>query len=191
MSPAGTHAERSASEPVVVPISAWKMAKLALIALAFVALGIALLILPAEELRGRGPLARVVGVLCIAMGLGALAFVAVRASKGTPGLVIDDEGLIDHVGGIAVGRIPWSDVLAIGRTKVGSQRFLTIRVRDAERYRSRGGALQRLARSANEGATGTPIHISTNTLAMDHDELERVVLAHFDRWTDQRAATSR
>ena len=140
------------SESIAIPLSKKGLALYCLGGAAFVALGIWLFLNP-DYVRRRNPLfVKAVAVVCV----GFFGLIAVQAGARlfdrSPGLIIDAEGIVDNSGGLAAGRIPWSDIKRIRTTTSAEQRFLTIEVR-----------------------RGSAVHITPNTLRIDFDDLVKLV----------------
>jgi hypothetical protein len=94
---------------------------------------------------------------------------------GSPGLVLDGEGIIDNASGLAVGRVEWREIHGVHLLSVSGQRFLAFLVDRPEDFLRRGSFLSRVFSRMNYKMYGTPILISANALQVDFDELERQV----------------
>ena len=169
---------------IVVPLSRTKISLVLLGSAAFVA--IALAVWPAVGLLPRGTLLGLamhafLVITIVFFGLCGL-YAAVKLFDRTPGLVIDEVGIIDNSSGLAVGRIPWSEIEGIHITRVQGQRFLTLQVRDPEKYVKRSSFLRRQITWLNVKYFNGPIHISANGLKMGFDELVKVVGQRFEEY---------
>lgn len=101
---------------------------------------------------------------------GILYFFKLRDKK--PGLVIDQNGIIDNSGGLAAGFIPWTDIKEFSVSKVMKQQFLIISVRNPDYYiNSQKNILKQKGMEYNQRNYGSPIAISTNTLNCKLPEL--------------------
>jgi len=174
------------SEPdhrIVVPLSKFKVGLVLLGSSAFVVLSV--LLWPAIDLIPR----RNVSYVWMASALGASAaffgvcgLYALRKLFDTaPGLVIDDEGIVDNSSGISAGRIPWSEIIGVHVKTVQRQRFLTIEVRDPQKYVQRASFLKRGFVSLNARYFGGPIQISASVLKINFDELHSMISRAFDK----------
>lgn len=95
-----------------------------------------------------------------------------KALDTGPSMVIGDTGIVDHASSLAVGPIPWSDIVALQVLLVEGQRFLGIDVRDPQRYAQRAaGALARLAVQSNLKKTGYVVLVPQISLAMPLEEV--------------------
>lgn len=89
-----------------------------------------------------------------------------------PGLVIDENGILDNSGGLAAGFIPWTDIQQFSIQKVMKQQFLVITVRNPEYYiGNQKTVLKKKGMQYNFKNYGSPIAISTNTLNCKLPEL--------------------
>src|SRR5262245_34837868 len=165
------------SEDVVIPLSKGKLVPFVLGGAAFAALGLGLYLNP-DQISRRPPLfLKAVGVVCAGF-FGSIAVqAAAKLFSTAPGLIIDSEGIVDNSSGVAVGPIPWSDIKRIGISTSEERRFITIEVRDPQKYIQRGNLVKRVLRGQNMKYFGGPIHISADTLRIDFDELVKVIKA--------------
>ncbi len=100
----------------------------------------------------------------------------------TPGLVIGPDGIIDNSSATSVGFIPWSQVSDLTTTSVESQRFVTVHLADDGPYLARGSRIVRLMNRANTRMTGSPINISSSSLKISFEELEKTLRHYFERY---------
>jgi len=163
------------SERLVVPLKRGRIALQFLGGAGFVALGL-LLYLDADHMSRRPPLfTKAVAVVCVGFfGLVAVSAGA-RLFDPSPGLIVDAEGIVDKSSGIAAGRIPWSDIKSIRTSSSEKQRFLTIEVRDPQKYVQRARWVKRAIVAQNMRHFGSPIHISVDTLRIDFVTLRTAV----------------
>ncbi len=162
-------------EEIVIPLSRSKIVFLVLGSIAFVALSLWIWTIP----EGEGPfssgfrkIASVAGILFASI---CGFYGCVKIFDRNPGLLIDDDGIVDNSSAVAAGRIHWHEVIGIRENEIFGQRFLTIEVDDPERFLNRGGTLKAKLNSANADLTGSPINISANSLDIDFDELMAIL----------------
>jgi len=92
------------------------------------------------------------------------------------GLVIDEEGIVDHTNASSVGLIEWKDIIGIRMGKVESTKFLLIDVIDDAKYIEKApNKMAAKLMQANKSMYGTPLSITTNTLAIKFEELEKLI----------------
>ena len=161
--------------PLVIPLSKTKIFLLLLGSIAFVAGGLWLWS-HAEEIRYRNPL-YIRAAAGAAVGFFGLCgvFGLFKLFDSAPGLIVDDEGIIDNSSALAAGRIPWSDIRGFEIRTVQNQRLLTIEVHNPEKYVQRAHVLKRPLVAINARSFGGPIQISSNALKMNFDELVRLL----------------
>jgi hypothetical protein len=101
-------------------------------------------------------------------------------SDTKPGLVIDDEGLIDNSGGLSAGRILWEDIENISVLEMHRQKLLMVRVKNPQDYISRQKtSLKRKVMELNYKMYGTPLSITANGLKLPFQELLALVTQKF------------
>jgi hypothetical protein len=124
----------------------------------------------------------------VIMGLWGIYFFSKKLIDKKPGLVISEEGIYDNASAFHFGLIPWTDISEIyeGIVEVpmaAKQRFVTIGLTDPDKYISREtNVLKRKLLMANAKSYGSPIHISTNGLNMDHNELMNLTDEYFKKF---------
>jgi hypothetical protein len=167
---------------------------LALVVVLALVLFLVCLVMTAAGLAGPGSLlawelgvAGLVGAVFFGAGTW---FVAARLFSRRPGLVIDQEGIVDNTSYSSVGRVPWSQItwVQIQSLKLPTYnrsllfqprqpRTMVIGVRDPEQFRDLGNWLQRLLRRGTVGMFGGPVAISESVLRADLDALARRIRA--------------
>ena len=119
--------------------------------------------------------------------LGALTFGAFAVGwllilfRGGPGLVLDDDGFEDHSSGVAVGRVPWTDVTSVDRWGAFGSAFVVVRVRDPAVYLARLSWLARPAAWANWRMVGSPVTLGSVGLRTGFDHLHGLLQDGFER----------
>jgi hypothetical protein len=171
---------------IVVPLSKHKIVLVLLGSIAFVAIAIWMWSY-AESQRRYPPLyVRSAAVAC-GLFFGACsvyAFFKLLDSK--PGLIVDLNGIVDNSSGVAAGRVPWDEIVAVKSSEIMGGRFLTIVVSNPQKYVGRGNFLLRMSNAANMKLTGSPINISSTALALKFDDLEEII-----RLSAERCASGR
>jgi hypothetical protein len=166
----------AAPEPIAIPYSRAKVGLLLLGTAVFVVAGIAFLAISVTLLQTPGNVAD--AAILVVMALVDLAFFGGGAPNvfalffdRRPGLVFDRKGLTDRTTRVGVGFVPWSEVIGGRVIRVRSSRFLMVAVSDPQEYRQRGGWVRGFFSAANLRVYGTPISLSTGTLAMGFGEM--------------------
>jgi hypothetical protein len=99
-------------------------------------------------------------------------------------LIIDRDGLLDNSSALPAGRIPWDQIARIGITKVESQRFLGIDVRDRTLLATPTSGLRRWAEDFNAAVAGYPFGIPATTIDRTLEELHDLIARY---WKDPKA----
>jgi hypothetical protein len=163
------------SEALVIPLSKGKIFLLTFGAVAFVALGVWLYLNADHISRGNPLYVRGVAAACVLFFGLCGAYASRKLFDSAPGLVIDTAGIVDNSSSISAGRIPWSDIEGFKVRTIKRQRFLTIEVRNPEKYLQRVSGLRRLLVAINARYFGSPIQITANTLAIGFDDLLKYI----------------
>jgi len=166
---------------VVIPLSKGKLVLLLLGALTFVAGNIWIWSIADGQTR--------YNPLCMkAVAIGGVSFFGwcaiygcLKVFDGQPGLIIDDQGIVDNSSAVAAGRILWNEVVALHVSNIAGLRFITVVVADPQKFAGRGNFLSRMLKAANKKMTGGPINISSYSLALKFDELVQVMTSAFEK----------
>jgi hypothetical protein len=172
---------RDAEDRIAIPLSKAKLVLLTLGALAFVALGCILCVAPPRS--GHDPaVVKVVGGAAIVFFGACLVYGVYKLFDRRPGLILDRLGLIDNSSAIAAGRITWQEIRDIKVSQIRTQRFLTLLIDDPDQFIARGNRFRRFLDAQNVGLTGSPVNISSGTLKIDFDELERLLRVYWVKY---------
>jgi hypothetical protein len=161
----------TSSDVIDIPLSKIKIIALLVGALLFVAGGI-WLVKNSGTFHTSPLLITILGYLAIVFfGVCAL-FIVNKLFDSRPGFMIDNDGMTDNSSTFSVGFIPWADVKGISVNEVGNQKFINVKVEDAEGYINRQtNALGKRATSMNYKMYGSPVNISAGSLRISFDEL--------------------
>ena len=94
-------------------------------------------------------------------------------------LIINEHGLIDNSSFASVGMIEWKNITSITSTDIMSTKFLIIEVKNYNKYLQNKNTIKSGILKSNLKTYGTPIAISSNTLAYNFKELEEIILKSF------------
>lgn len=104
-------------------------------------------------------------------GLCAYFFLRILSSS-KPGLVIDDNGLLDRSGALSAGHISWHDIENISVMETQQQKLIMLEVKNPRHYINRQeNRLKRKAMEMNEKMYGTPLSITASGLKISFDDL--------------------
>ncbi|MGH8621128.1 MAG: STM3941 family protein [Burkholderiales bacterium] len=165
----------STDDRIVIASSKVKLVLLTVGAFLFVAAGIWLF--DVADTQGRYAPIYIKGVSVLAIGFFGLCgfYGLLKLFDGSPGLVLDREGIIDNSSAIAAGRVAWREIRDIRVMSVSGQRLLAVIVNDPEKYLGRGDILGRLFVKMNYKLYGTPIFISSHSLKVTFEDLEKQI----------------
>jgi hypothetical protein len=170
-------------DPIVVLVPRARFGCLAFGAFLFVALGAVMLAMLDDCARRASAPQWAIVAVCLAsilfFGACLVAFVRKLASK-EPLLVVDREGIVDRVSGIAAGRIPWEEIEDLRIRTVLSQRFLEICVRDPRALIARQPAFRRLMMHLNRWFSMGPVCLPETALPMRLEDLRDAILRFLD-----------
>ncbi len=160
--------------PITVPLSKGKLILSTLGAFAFVAIGFWFVLAPPSRTGSslEFTLLMVLGLVAI-LFFGGIAILVIRKLfDSRPGLIIDEQGLIDNSGGLSAGQILWQDIEAIQVLQIQRQRLILVLVKNPQDYIDRqSSSWKRKLMAMNYRQYGTPISISANGLKISFAEL--------------------
>ena len=160
------------TDRVVIALSKVKLSLVVVGALLFVAGGVWLLAIADTQTRYLPTYIKGVAILAIGF-FGLCTLYGLRKLfDGSPGLILDREGIMDNSSGISVGRVAWREIRDIQVVSIHGQRLLALFVSDHQRYLGRGNLLSRLFRKMNYRWYGTPVFISAHGLKVPFKDLE-------------------
>lgn len=160
--------------PISIPLSKGKLLLSILGAFAFVAIGFWFVLAPPSRTGSplESTLLMVLGVVAI-LFFGGIAILVIRKLfDSRPGLIIDEQGLLDNSGGLSAGQILWQDIENFKVLQIQRQRLILILVKNPQDYIDRqSNGWKRKLMAMNYRQYGTPISISTNGLKISFAEL--------------------
>jgi hypothetical protein len=123
---------------------------------------------------------KIIGGLCVVF-FGYTLFLYLQKLKDkTPALIVDNTGITDNSSGLAVGHIPWGDIIEIKTRRVFNQKFLMVIVRNPQDYISRQKSrVRKKLMQQNHRFYGSPISITANVLQTGFDEVENLLTKKF------------
>jgi hypothetical protein len=160
----------------IIALSKRKMLLVLLGASAFVAAGSWMFFFADASIKSRRGgydplLARGVGLAAIVF-FGVFALYALKKLfDKKPALIFNNNGIVDNASSVLAGFIPWSEVVGAEICVIQNQKLLIIMLRNPKVYIARGNSLKQALNKANYKMVGSPISISSNTLAIDFSEL--------------------
>jgi len=177
-------------ESTEITTSKTKLLGLIFTSLAFIAIGLWMIIVPRTDsvfpIYNNRLITVFFGTLDVVFfGFGLFVFIlqffGYRLKQG--GFKIDNFGITDNSKKSAFGFIPWEDVKEITITKVFNKKILTIIVHNPQKYIDRQGTImRRKAMETDYKLTGSPINISTGILNTSTDKLKSIIENKFDEY---------
>jgi hypothetical protein len=125
----------------------------------------------------------------VVFGLFGVAGVAMMLRRG-PGLVVDDEGFTDSSSVLAMGRVPWSDVVNVWEWKATSTTNIVVTVRDPEAYLARLRGPARWAARANVGMVGSPVALASTGLRISSGDLLELLTSRLRAYQERHPVES-
>ena len=176
---------------IEIPLSKVKILLLFTASLVFVCLGIFFAYQPdifTTSLINRPEYVRILGFVAVLL-FGLCAFFLLRKLFDTKlGLIIDQKGITDNSSGTSVGLIEWEDIEGIDFLQIASTKFLLLITSHPDKYISKApNGLARRAMKANNKLYGSPLCISSNALKIPFDELQKLVVAEFEKRKVERS----
>ncbi|MEM9535090.1 MAG: STM3941 family protein, partial [Cyanobacteria bacterium P01_E01_bin.45] len=136
------------SNELIIPLSKTKVVFLIFGSMGFIALGAWFLTLDTEEIlvsrKFISPeLVYGIGMVSIVF-FGLCGMIGVKKFLDTkPGLILNSKGVTDNSSGVSAGFIPWSEIVGINESHIHKQKFVSIMVKNPEKYLNSGNALQK------------------------------------------------
>ena len=171
-------------EEVVIPLSKTKISLLLLGSVAFVLLGLWLLLFTPEikhPFFGNKTVLFIAALLAIVF-FGTTTVINIRKLiQRTPGLIIGRDGIYDNSSAVTAGLIKWEDLQDIGVLEIQKQKLIMLYVQNPQEYiKSQKNAIKRKIMQINHKTYSTPISISTNGLQCKFDELYELLKQYLD-----------
>ena len=167
--------------PITIPLSKGKLLLSTLGAFAFVAIGFWFVMAPPSRTGSslESTLLMVLGLVAI-LFFGGIAMLVIRKLfDSRPGLIINEQGLMDNSGGLSAGQILWTDIEDISVLQIQRQRLILVFVKNHQDYIDRqSNGWKRKLMTMNYRQYGTPLSISTNGLKISFDELVEILKQH-------------
>jgi hypothetical protein len=152
---------------------------------AFVAVGILFTLNPETFITSRlrsAEVVRIIGVVAVVFFGLCLVLIVRKLFDNKVGLTIDQHGITDNSSAISIGLIEWDDISDISTIQIASTKILQLKINKPEKYIERAkNAFIKRAMTANYKMYGSPLTISSVSLKIKFDELERIIAAELNR----------
>ena len=125
---------------------------------------------------------RISGILGVCFfGIGII-FIARKLFDNKPGLIIDHYGITNNTNAMNMGLIEWEDITGIEKKQVMSTKFLILLTNNPEKYINRAkNIISKQAMNMNNKTYGSPISITSNSLKINFDDLEKIITSEFEK----------
>lgn len=167
-----------------IQLSKKKISLLIVGALVFVLLGAVAAIYPnrlVSVIFRSLELIRIVGIFSLVFFGVCLLFLIKHFINNKPGLIINEEGITDNTNATSVGLIKWNDITGIEKVQVLSSKILIILIDNPDDYIIRArNFISKKAMEANHKKYGSPISIISNSLKIDFEEMEELILREWE-----------
>lgn len=119
-------------------------------------------------------------VLMVFFGSISLYSIKKLTSKKS-GLIINNKGITDNSSALAVGFIPWRDIIEIKIAQVKNQKFVILIVKNPEHYINRfSNILSKSVLKLNLKGYDSPVSIAPNSLKTNFEELHQLIVEQFE-----------
>ncbi len=169
---------------IEIPLSKTKIILLLIGALVFVAAGSWGILEPERFASYRYPknIVLIIGIASISFFGTCFVFIAKKVFSRKPGLIINENGIIDNSNATSVGLIDWEDITGMKTLKISSSKIIVIKTSKPEKYIRRSkNIISRNAMKANHRMYGSPLSIISNSLKINFNELENLITEQLDK----------
>jgi hypothetical protein len=171
---------------IIIPLSRTKIILSLLGSILFVFLGVCFVNNPEKFISivcRNENFIRIVGLAGILFFGLCFAFYVRKVFDFSPGLTIDESGLIDNSSAVAAGKILWSDINDISVIEIKKKKIIMIQVKNPNDYIDRQAfGFKRKLMKINHSMYGTPISLTANGLRMTFDELRKTIMDSKERY---------
>ena len=163
---------------IKITLSKSKIILLLIGALLFVIVGAYSVLVPEKFASVRFPenvvfISGLAGILFFGL---CFVFISKKVFSQKPGLIINDEGIIDNSNATSVGLIEWEDITGMKVTGGNSSKVLIIMTSQPEKYIDRAkNIISKKAMKINYKMFGSPLSIISNSLKIKFSELESLI----------------
>lgn len=127
--------------------------------------------------------------LIIIIGLASTIFfgfclyiIVIKFFDKSPGITLNESGIIDNLSAASVGLIEWEDIKEIKSIKIASSYMLMVMTYHPEKYIERAkNGLARTTMRLNYRMYGSPLFFSATALQIKHHELESLLKSEIEK----------
>ncbi|WP_271764832.1 STM3941 family protein [Aquimarina algiphila] len=166
-------------DKIEIELSKKKIFLLLIGALVFVILGVLFIMSPGLFASGffrNSEIVRIIGIVAVGFFGLCLGFAVKKLFDNKMGLIIDQNGITDHTNATSVGLIEWNDITGIETVQIASTKILMLLTDQPDKYIERAkNTLSKRALKANHKMYGSPLSITSNSLKIKYDDLEKLI----------------
>lgn len=120
----------------------------------------------------------VIGLLTIIIFGSFLTIWIFKILDRKPGVIIDENGIVDNSTSISLGQIPWSDIESVKPSSYFSN-VITVILKNPTKYIDKQkNPIKRMLLGVNYRRNGSPVNIQTLTLQADNKTLIEAINKH-------------
>ncbi|MFT6962096.1 MAG: hypothetical protein ACJAWV_001821 [Flammeovirgaceae bacterium] len=125
---------------------------------------------------------KVIGFVSVTFFGFCLIIIVRKLLDNKMGLTIDENGINDNSSATSVGLINWEDILRVETLEIASTKTLIIFTDKPDKYinKARNGFYKKTIK-INHKMCDSPISITSNTLKIKHDDLEKLIAKELER----------
>jgi hypothetical protein len=147
-----------------------KMFLIALGSLLFVCAGFFILS-QSDESHIPQPLRIIIAFLAIGFFGLCFLYALYRITVRRPALSLEREGILDNASAVSAGLVRWEEIERIYTSSLQGQQFVSISVKDQERFLQRMHGFKAKLMQLNIGLVGAPVNLPVTALGMTSAEL--------------------
>ncbi|MPM22896.1 hypothetical protein SDC9_69356 [bioreactor metagenome] len=125
---------------------------------------------------------RIVGVIGAVFFGGCLYFIVKRLFRPKNILEINANGFIDNSSAISPGFVHWKDVKDIYMSSIATQEFISVTLKDFDKFLQELPPAKRIPVSANVKLSYAPIQINLNSANASYEEVLAVMQQKHSLW---------
>lgn len=151
----------------------------------FILLGIQFILSPEQYvsfIHRNVELIKIIGFASVSFFGICLVYILFKILDKKPGLIINENGIIDNSNASSVGLISWSKIIGIRTQQVMSTKFLLIDVSNPIEFIEKSPSLKASLMKANFRMYGTPLSITSNSLNYNFDDLEKLLHEEWNKY---------
>ncbi|EEF59692.1 STM3941 family protein [Pedosphaera parvula] len=154
-------------KPIIIKSSIWRHVLLLIGSLAFVAVGIIIILFSPDK--------HWVGWMSILFfGVGGIPIFTWQLLDRRPRLIINDEGIFDRT--LRIGWIPWAEIEGAYKKSIASQDFICLKLKKPQKFLKNASDLQKALIAANQQLGCEPINLNLSGIHGQTDQILELIL---------------